>query len=961
MADRLTDLKKIYADPDFRQLAGVEKIKVLDAVDPDFAGLPIAEKTTAMQQLLYQVPAEERGSFWGTLGRDVAGMAGTFVKGITHPIEHYTKDVPAMAMQQVEQAKKAKQAAEQGRYVEAGGYGLAAALPFAGPFAAQIGEEAGERRWGPAGAHALEVFGPEIASGGLSLTGGAATRALSSRLSPVQAARLSSLEARARAAGFPGRVTTPGEARGIRPLEKIERTMQHTPGAAGPAEEFYTARAGELERQARESVTAISPATPVGVAPADIAMNVYGEAGQTIRRTKRAADVIYDEVRAGAARDTQNIRIGTKVEVLPDGSKVYHRIMGTYEAPVPLKPLRTGLQPLYNEFRTAFKDLQESEKMANPGYASIHRIMHDVDPLTGGLRQYMGAMDLESELGAIKEQLRDRRFSSFLFSKSGRAQLQIINQGERLVERALDRATPGLYARLEQGKALVREYKSADRLLTRLIGKPDNLEPMKLYNAMTAAKDTKINAVTRLAQIAPNTSKAVARTVLEGLLEDATKATGRLEGGAGAGLVRGFDRLGPKTKQIWYGSQLARELSDAFQNIKTLMPAEGSPTAWRLPVLATLGVVAEALQSLFMGHPLAALATTAEAGATMTGMNILSRVLFRPGGGTVLTRLVRAARIGGPLLREATRAFAARVAVAEQEQRQEQRQRERTAGAVPTPAAPPEAGRGGRPAEFVPGGGKGAPTAEAARTAPTPAASAVPPESGPSPFGPPLSTPRVSAAADLLPARGTTPPPGTGWEYWGLKPPGASPELGPGRFAPEAPKRVVPLPRVPAAGAAPAQPAAASEVQRRFPSWDRTARFLPDFQRIGEANGVLPAMLRTIAFLESSGDPNPQHSGKEVGLMQLMPDTARRLGVTDRKDPQQSIRGAAKLLHHLWTKYGGDKAAVLAAYNEGEPAFDRHRRRGEPLPEVTRRYVQNGLYLLEGKGRPSWQLQAANR
>jgi len=120
-------------------------------------------------------------------------------------------------------------------------------------------------------------------------------------------------------------------------------------------------------------------------------------------------------------------------------------------------------------------------------------------------------------------------------------------------------------------------------------------------------------------------------------------------------------------------------------------------------------------------------------------------------------------------------------------------------------------------------------------------------------------------------------------------------------------------------------------------------------------------MLRTIAFLESSGDPNPQHSGKEVGLMQLMPDTARRLGVTDRKDPQQSIRGAAKLLHHLWTKYGGDKAAVLAAYNEGEPAFDRHRRRGEPLPEVTRRYVQNGLYLLEGKGRPSWQLQAANR
>src|SRR5262249_58739466 len=100
----------------------------------------------------------------------------------------------------------------------------------------------------------------------------------------------------------------------------------------------------------------------------------------------------------------------------------------------------------------------------------------------------------------------------------------------------------------------------------------------------------------------------------------------------------------------------------------------------------------------------------------------------------------------------------------------------------------------------------------------------------------------------------------------------------------------------------------------------------------------------------------------EKGLMQLMPATAKALGV-DPTNVQQSIQGAGKLLGHLWRKYKGDKAAALAAYNMGEPAFDRRRRLGKPLPEVTRQYVVNGLYLLEGVGRPSWlkAIQKAQR
>jgi soluble lytic murein transglycosylase-like protein len=105
-----------------------------------------------------------------------------------------------------------------------------------------------------------------------------------------------------------------------------------------------------------------------------------------------------------------------------------------------------------------------------------------------------------------------------------------------------------------------------------------------------------------------------------------------------------------------------------------------------------------------------------------------------------------------------------------------------------------------------------------------------------------------------------------------------------------------------------------------------------------------------VALLESSGDPNAVGKQGEKGLMQLMPATARALGV-DPANREESIRGAAKFLRHLMVKYRGNIASVLAAYNEGEPAFDRHRRRGEPLPETTRHYVERGLALLRGAGR----------
>jgi len=251
---------------------------------------------------------------------------------------------------------------------------------------------------------------------------------------------------------------------------------------------------------------------------------------------------------------------------------------------------------------------------------------------------------------------------------------------------------------------------------------------------------------------------------------------------------------------------------------------------------------------------------------------------------------------------------------------------------------PPVPGRGGEPAPraAAPAGGRGMPVVEAAR-------GPVAAEAG---RGAPAVTPKTpgtAAAARPKPspfAQSATPPPGTTWEYWGLKPPvGNQPPQPTGEF-----RRGLRLER--------RAPQAAPPRAARPPAGRAGGRGRPDFtaqyQQVGRATGVPAGLLHAIAQLESSGNPDAVGGSGEIGLMQFMPATAKALKV-DPRDPEQSIRGAATLLRHLMQKYRGDIASVLAAYNEGETAFDRRRRRGQALPAITQRYVRNGLALL-GRG-----------
>ncbi|WP_054970010.1 lytic transglycosylase domain-containing protein [Alicyclobacillus ferrooxydans] len=112
-------------------------------------------------------------------------------------------------------------------------------------------------------------------------------------------------------------------------------------------------------------------------------------------------------------------------------------------------------------------------------------------------------------------------------------------------------------------------------------------------------------------------------------------------------------------------------------------------------------------------------------------------------------------------------------------------------------------------------------------------------------------------------------------------------------------------------------------------------------QEASDKYDVPESLVEAVIAQESTMNPKAVSPVGAMGLMQLMPDTARSLGVTNPFDPRQNIMAGTKYLSELLQRYHGDERIALAAYNAGPTVVDEYR--GVPPYPETIHYVESVL------------------
>ena len=129
-------------------------------------------------------------------------------------------------------------------------------------------------------------------------------------------------------------------------------------------------------------------------------------------------------------------------------------------------------------------------------------------------------------------------------------------------------------------------------------------------------------------------------------------------------------------------------------------------------------------------------------------------------------------------------------------------------------------------------------------------------------------------------------------------------------------------------------PGSGNAARSYMPSKAEIDRYQGIIEVAAKTYGVDKALVNAVISAESGYNSQAISRTGARGLMQLMPETARRYGVRDSMDPRDNINGGVKYLKDLMTLFRGDLKLVAAAYNAGENAVIRYGRRVPPYAET---------------------------
>tara|TARA_R110002074_G_scaffold228259_2_gene399839 strand:- start:36095 stop:36694 length:600 start_codon:yes stop_codon:yes gene_type:complete len=135
-----------------------------------------------------------------------------------------------------------------------------------------------------------------------------------------------------------------------------------------------------------------------------------------------------------------------------------------------------------------------------------------------------------------------------------------------------------------------------------------------------------------------------------------------------------------------------------------------------------------------------------------------------------------------------------------------------------------------------------------------------------------------------------------------------------------------------------------------YRQFERNRRKLtPLIRQQAKKHKVDSALVMAVIHAESAYDQRAISRAGAVGLMQLMPNTAERFGVTNRNNPAQNVSGGTRYLRHLLELFKFDIRLALAAYNAGESAVAKYGNKIPPYPETqtyVKRVVKHYQYYL---------------